>query len=183
MALTPTDLVNEADAQLSALIGAAYDVHSASLQAGFLPALANALDLWIDGGTGLSGTLPGGGFGGGGSWSPAASSLAGWDGSSSETTYAVSDFAAASDLSTHTGDTSNPHAVTAAQLSLVIGTDVQAWDADLDAWPSNVRSMSVGDAVLFDEDEHIPLAGRQTLFWDVGPELTERGMELIARHR
>lgn len=41
----------------------------------------------------------------------------------------------------------------------------------------------VGDAVLFEEDEHIPLVGRQTLFWDVGPELTKRGMELIARRR
>jgi len=59
VALIPADLVNEADAQLSDLVGAAYDAHGASLRAGLLQALANALDLWIDGGTGLSGTLPG----------------------------------------------------------------------------------------------------------------------------
>ncbi len=33
---------------------------------------------------------------------------------------------------THRGLTNNPHTVTAAQLSLIIGTDTQAWDADLD---------------------------------------------------
>ena len=33
---------------------------------------------------------------------------------------------------THRGLTNNPHSVTPTQLSLVIGTDVQAWDADLD---------------------------------------------------
>ncbi len=37
------------------------------------------------------------------------------------------------ELYSHTADTSNPHSVTAAQLGLVIGTNTQAWDADLDA--------------------------------------------------
>lgn len=38
-----------------------------------------------------------------------------------------------SQIDSHIANTSNPHTVTPAQLGLVIGTDVQAWDADLDA--------------------------------------------------
>lgn len=63
--LIPSDLIDELDAQLSYLVGADYDAKSAYIKPGWLTAFGNALDLWIDGGTGLSGTLPGGGFGSG----------------------------------------------------------------------------------------------------------------------
>lgn len=43
------------------------------------------------------------------------------------------DMATQAELDAHTGNTSNPHNVTPAQLGLVIGTNVQAYDADLQA--------------------------------------------------
>jgi hypothetical protein len=52
------------------------------------------------------------------------------------------------DISAHAADTGNPHGVTAAQLGVVIGTDVQAWDANLDqiaALTPTANYIMVGD--------------------------------------
>lgn len=69
-------------------------------------------------------------------------------------------------IDSHLASTSNPHSVTAAQLSLVIGTDVQAWDDDLDdiaALTPTLGAVMIGDGINWTADTSPTLVGDLTL--------------------
>lgn len=59
MALTAADLRDEIDAQMSDIVGADYDALGPELKASFATAIANAVFVWLTGGLGQSGILPG----------------------------------------------------------------------------------------------------------------------------
>ncbi len=59
MALLASDLRDELDARASQVIGSDYDALSAELKAKLWTVIAESVTVWLTGGTGASGVLPG----------------------------------------------------------------------------------------------------------------------------